>query len=125
MSYAFDHQEMLQTLLYRQYEPCNGIYHRTAWMAPKNPPPYFQQDLDKPEDLLDEAGWIDHDKDGTRDKVVDGRKVDFDFTILTTNVAPRVQICTLLKQDLERIGVRCKRVECERRGHHRRDDSIT
>jgi peptide/nickel transport system substrate-binding protein len=107
MSYAFDHQEMLQTLLYGQYEPCNGIYHRTAWMAPKNPPPYFQQDLDKAEDLLDEAGWIDHDKDGTRDKVIDGRNVDFDFTILTTNVAPRVQICTLLKQDLERIGVRC------------------
>lgn len=107
MSYAFDHQEMLQTLLYGQYEPCNGIYHRSAWMAPKKAPPYFTQDLDKAEDLLDAAGWTDHDNDGIRDKMIKGRKIDFDFTILTTNASPQVEICTLLKRDLERIGVRC------------------
>ena len=37
-------------------------------MFPKNGPQPYQQDLDKAEDLLDEAGWTDSDGDGIRDK---------------------------------------------------------
>jgi Bacterial extracellular solute-binding proteins, family 5 Middle. len=39
----------------------------------------YKQDLDKAEALLDEAGWIDRDNDGVRDKEIDGRSVPFDF----------------------------------------------
>lgn len=107
MSYAFDHEEMLNTLLYGLYEPSNGVFHRTAWMAPKNPPKPYRQDLDKAQDLLDEAGWEDHDGDGIRDKTIDGKKVNFDFTVVCSNQPVRVAICTLLKTNLEEIGVRC------------------
>jgi peptide/nickel transport system substrate-binding protein len=107
MSYAFDHKEMLEKLNYRLYEACNGIYHRDAWMAPKNPPKPYTQNLDKAEDLLDEAGWGDSDGDGIRDKTIDGRNVKFEFSIMTSETEEAVNICKLLKSNLEQIGILC------------------
>src|SRR5690606_10824185 len=36
MSYTFDYTELLDKLLYGLNEPSNGIFHHTAWMAPKD-----------------------------------------------------------------------------------------
>jgi peptide/nickel transport system substrate-binding protein len=108
MSYAFDHDEMLKNILYGLYESCRGIYHESAWMAPRRMPKPLHQDLDKAEELLDEAGWTDTDGDGYRDKEVDGRKVKFEFTLNIPNgsaTAPR--IAELLKDNLDQIGVSC------------------
>ena len=107
MSYAFNHEEMLQKLCYNLYEPCNGVFHSGAWMAPKNPPKPFQQDLDKAEELLDAAGWTDHDGDGIRDKMIGGKLVPFEFSILVSQAKLRIDICSLLKENLGQIGVTC------------------
>lgn len=107
MSYAFDHQELLSTLLYGLCEPCTGNFHPTSRWAPKNPPKPYQQDLDKAEELLDAAGWKDSDGDGVRDKRVNGKKVDFRFTVITNNRQDRIDICQLLSQSLDQIGVKC------------------
>lgn len=107
MSYAFDHDEMLDKLQYGLYEAATGIFHPTAWMAPKTPMKPYKQDLDKAEDLLDEAGWEDHDGDGIRDKEIKGRRVNFDFTILCSEDPERKKLCDLLKQNLSQIGVVC------------------
>ena len=107
MSYAFNYDEMLKTLCYGLYEPCNGIWNPRAWMAPKTPLPYYRQDLSKAEALLDEAGWSDHDGDGVRDKNIDGSLRRFEFTIQCANIPDRIAICELLKQNLDQIGVVC------------------
>jgi peptide/nickel transport system substrate-binding protein len=108
MSYAFDHEEMLKNICYGLYEPCRGIYHETAWMAPDPMPEALQQDLDKAESLLDEAGWTDTDGDGYRDKMIGNRKIKFEFTILFNSSSPTgPQICELLKSNLDQIGVQC------------------
>lgn len=107
MSHAFDYKEMHDVLNYGLYEPSNGIFHAGAWMAPKNPKPPYTQDLNKAEELLDNAGWIDHDGDGIRDKEIDGKSVKFEFSILCVNVADRVKYCTLLKENLAQIGINC------------------
>lgn len=107
MSYAFNHDEMLNKLCYGLYEPANGLFHPSAWMAPKKPLPYYKQDLNKAEELLDEAGWIDHDGDGIRDKEIDGRSVPFEFNIICVGVQLRIDICSLLKENLDQIGVIC------------------
>lgn len=107
MSYAFDHTEMLDKLLYGLNEPSNGIFHPTAWMAPKNAAPPYKQDLDKAEQLLDEAGWEDHDGDGIRDKEIGGKTKRFEFSLLVANVPERIKICNLLRQNLEQIGIIC------------------
>jgi peptide/nickel transport system substrate-binding protein len=95
MSYAMDYKELLERLRYGLDEQCTGVFHPTARWSPKPAPKPFVQDLDKAEQLLEEAGWTDSDGDGIRDKRIDGRKVNFEFTILTVNKQDRVDICTL------------------------------
>lgn len=107
MSYAYDYDEMFNALNYGLYERCNGIFHRTAWMYPKPAPQPYQQDLDKAEELLDEAGWEDSDDDGIRDKVIDGKRVKFEFTLLCPSIPDRIKYCTLMKECLGQIGVVC------------------
>ena len=106
MSYAFDHDGMLERLCYGLYKPAAGNFPDDSWMAPKKKPQPYKQDLDKAEALLDEAGWIDHDNDGIRDKEIDGRFVPFEFSMLVNQQPLRIAICTLLKESLEQVGVR-------------------
>ena len=106
MSYAFDYYEMLDKLCYGLYKPCAGNFAEDSWMAPKKKLEPYKQDLDKAEALLDEAGWIDHDNDGIRDKEIDGRLVPFEFSMLVNQQPLRIAICTLMKDCLDRIGVR-------------------
>jgi peptide/nickel transport system substrate-binding protein len=105
MSYAMDYKELLDKIYFGIYDPAGSHYHPGSPMHnPKAVP--FQQDLDKAEALLDEAGWKDTDGDGIRDKMVDGKKVPFEFTLLSGVGGTGEQVATLLKQDLEGIGVK-------------------
>ncbi|WP_417383514.1 peptide-binding protein [Gimesia sp.] len=108
MSYAFNHKEMLDELCYGLYQPCTGIYHETAWMSPKPMSKPYTQNLAKAEKLLDDAGWIDHDGDGIRDKEFDGKVIPFRFSIMTSSQPLSLSICTLLKENLAQIGVICE-----------------
>jgi peptide/nickel transport system substrate-binding protein len=76
-------------------------------MYPKTPLPRYRRDIAKAEALLDEAGWIDDDGDGVRDKLINGKRVKFEFTILCSTVPQRIAICNLLRQNLDEIGVKC------------------
>lgn len=109
MSCALDHEEMLKEICYGLYEPGTGIYHPTAWMAPKPAPQPYQQDLDRAEELLDEAGWTDSDGDGLRDKQIGGRKVNFEFSLIIGEGSKTAErIATLMAENLDQIGIRCR-----------------
>ncbi len=107
MSYAYDYDEMQNTLNYGLYERSNGIFHRTSSNYPKPAPTLYKQDLDKAEELLDAAGWEDSDGDGVRDKLIDGKRVKFEFTLLCPTISDRIKYCTLMKECLGQIGVVC------------------
>jgi peptide/nickel transport system substrate-binding protein len=108
MSHAMDYDEMLNTVLGGLASPCSGLFHPDAWMAARPAPQPFKQDLDKAEALLKEAGWEDHDGDGIRDKVIDGKTVKFDFDLICASADPDgIRICTLLKENLDRLGISC------------------
>ncbi|HEX3600415.1 MAG TPA: ABC transporter substrate-binding protein [Lacipirellulaceae bacterium] len=108
MSYAFDYDEFLKKITRNIYQPCQGTFHPDAWYFPKNggPKPY-QQDLDKAEDLLDAAGWKDTDGDGIRDKMINGHRVPFEFSLLTFQNETGIQCATLMKECLAKIGITC------------------
>lgn len=105
MTYAFDYDEMIKTITRSLYQQGQGTFHPTAWMFPKNPPELIKQDLDKAEDLLDEAGWTDSDGDGVRDKEINGQLVPFEFQLMTSQSETGIQVATLMKECLEQIGV--------------------
>jgi len=107
MSYAFDHREMLDSLFQGLYQPASGLFHPDSWLAPKKPTKLYQQDLDKAEALLDEAGWEDHDGDGIRDKEINGALKPFEFTIIVRQDPARIRCCELLKSSLDKIGIIC------------------
>jgi peptide/nickel transport system substrate-binding protein len=107
MSWAFDYDEFLKKITYDMYQPCQGMNHPTSWAFPKNGPQPYHQDLDKAEDLLDQAGWTDSDGDGIRDKEVNGRRMTFEFTLLTGQTETAMQCATLMKECLGKIGIIC------------------
>lgn len=107
MSLAFDYREMLDKQYYGLYQPCAGPFPPGTWWAPDPYPTEITQDIDKAEALLDEAGWTDSDGDGIRDKVIDGKTVKFEFTLIVTQIPDRVQLASLMRESLDRIGVVC------------------
>jgi peptide/nickel transport system substrate-binding protein len=107
MAYAMNYEEMLGDLCYGLYDQSTGMWNPSAWMYPKDPAGPFRQDLDKAEDLLDEAGWVDSDSDGVRDKEINGRRVPFEFSLMVSNKPDRIAICNLFRENLESIGVIC------------------
>ena len=107
MGYAFNHDELLKKHRYGLDEAATGIFHPASKWAPKNPSKPIKQDLDKAEELLAEAGWEDTDGDGILDKEVNGKRIPFDFTIITSNRQDRIDMCNLLKENLDSIGIVC------------------
>jgi peptide/nickel transport system substrate-binding protein len=107
MSWTMDYNEMLNTICQKLYDPCQGPYHPTAWFFPKDSPKPYHQDLKRAQELLDEAGWTDSDGDGIRDKEIDGRRVRFEFELLTYQTETALQSAILFKSCLDQIGIAC------------------
>jgi len=61
-------------------------------------------DPKKAQQLLASAGWADSDKNGTIDKTVNGKKVDFKFTLIHSN-KDNEKYYTMYKEDLKKAGI--------------------
>ncbi len=107
MSYAMDYEELLKVVCQGMYEQARGNFHPTSWAFPQDGPQPYKQDLERAAALLDEAGWTDSDGDGIRDKMIDGRRVPFEFTMLTYQTESGVMTATLMKMSLDQIGIVC------------------
>lgn len=107
MAHAMNYDEMINDLCFGLHSRCAGMFHPDSWMYPENPPKFIEYNLDKAEDLLDEAGWADSDGDGIRDKEINGRVVPFEFTLMVSQKPDRIAICNLLRENLESIGITC------------------
>ncbi|HWL11223.1 MAG TPA: ABC transporter substrate-binding protein, partial [Planctomicrobium sp.] len=107
MSYATNYEQILGKLCYGLYEQSLGLFPREAWMASQKERTPYKQDLAKAEQLLTEAGWVDTDGDGIRDKVINGQKVKFEFSIMCVNDQTRIDISTSLAESLGQLGIQC------------------
>ncbi len=69
--------------------------------------PIIKYNLEEAKKMLADAGWSDSDGDGILDKVINGQKTDFKFTImLTTASKPTVdQIAQIFISELKKIGI--------------------
>ena len=64
-------------------------------------------DLERAADLLTQAGWVDSDGNGVRDKVVDGNNLEFSFTMTCYGYRQEFMAAMeMYKSDLESIGIR-------------------
>ncbi len=71
--------------------------------------PFLEYDLNKSNELLTLAGWIDTDNDGIRDKSIDGEITPFSFQLnyISGNQSTE-DMCLLMKESYAQIGVDCQ-----------------
>lgn len=82
-----------------------GIQVPLSWYAPQWWPedlPYLEYDLDLARSLLDEAGWVDSDGDGIREK--DGITLD-NLRIVTTENTLRNNYQLVIQEALAEVGI--------------------
>jgi len=104
LSYAINRQEIIDKILFSAAVPISShIFYKSKFINDKLPQiPY---DVEKAKQLLDEAGWKDSDGDGIRDKMIDGKKVDFKFTFMNNNNPKRKKVMLIIIESLKQIGI--------------------
>lgn len=66
----------------------------------------LEYDLEKSRTLLTDAGWVDSDGDGIREKMVDGKKVLASYELMIFADAPSFQtIAEIVKENCRKVGV--------------------
>ncbi len=97
--FALDRQAISDQLLAGTVSPTDSIYAGSPFEDPNLG--VVTTDLDEANRLLDEAGWVDSNGDGTRDK--DG--VELELRYSSTNAGWRNQIQAVVQQQLAAVGI--------------------
>jgi peptide/nickel transport system substrate-binding protein len=99
IAYATDRYSITEDLLLGLTEPATTYWHNTAANDPSLEP--FPYDPDEARRLLDEAGWVDSNSDGTRDK--DGVELVLAYGTTTREIRQDTQ--AVLQQNLAEVGI--------------------
>jgi peptide/nickel transport system substrate-binding protein/microcin C transport system substrate-binding protein len=94
---------MIKKFEYGMSLPATGPWYQQSMFASPRVKP-FPFDPKAALKLLREEGWKDSDKDGVLDKVIDGKKTDFRFTIVGAS-KDREKYMTIYREDLKKIGI--------------------
>jgi len=106
LSHSVPIDQIIETVFLGLAIPCNGPFQMGSPGNDKSIQP-LKFDLELAGKLLDEAGWVDSDMDGLRDKVVNGTKVDASYTMMMFSESPSFQrIGTIVQENQRKIGVK-------------------
>lgn len=97
--YALDRNAITEELLVGATSPTDSVYAMSPFELDSLG--VIERDLDEANRLLDEAGWVDSDGDGIRDK--DGVALEFRYS--TTNAQWRNNIQAVVQQQLAEVGI--------------------
>lgn len=106
MTHAFNRQQIVDKVFLGLGEVISG---ESPPNSPRSDPTIrpYPFDLEKAKALLAEAGWKDSDGDGLVDKVIEGKRTPFDFTLLIYAGMPEYSaMANIFKEDLLKIGVK-------------------
>ncbi len=103
LAQLFNRELMIEKFFYNKYLPATGPWYRQAPDADPNVKP-VKFDPAAAKEKLKKSGWVDSDKDGVLDRQVDGKKVDFRFTLLHGG-GEWEKYLTIYKEDLKKSGI--------------------
>lgn len=101
LTLLIDRERLVQRLMYGQAQVVSGpgFPPHPSYDASIAPWPYDPREAAQ---LLDQAGWIDHDGDGIRDK----EGVTFRFTFLYRSGSPMGEaLASILREDFLKVGI--------------------
>lgn len=105
LAHCVDVQEIIDVLLYGYAKPIASFVHPSKEHYNKSLQP-IEYNLELARKYLDEAGWIDTDGDGIRDKVIRGVKTPLKLSIkYNSGNDTREKICLFLKDNAKAIGI--------------------
>jgi peptide/nickel transport system substrate-binding protein len=99
LAMGFDREKITQDLLFGLTKPAATFWDGSAWANPEIKP--YPYDPEQAKTLLDEAGWVDSNGDGTRDK--DGQELVLRY--ITTTRPVRMDTQAVVQQQLKEIGI--------------------
>jgi len=97
---AFNREKLVQDLLLGRTAVAATLWDNTPWVDPSIKP--YPYDPEKAKQLLDEAGWVDSNGDGTRDK--DGVELVLKYGTTTREIRQDTQ--AVAQQDLAQVGIK-------------------
>lgn len=108
LSYLVNRKTLIEKISFGYAVPIqSSIYYKQT--------KYFNADLpeipfdpNKAKQLLTEAGWMDSDRDGILDKVINGKKMDFKFTFLINTNPTRKQTLLVISDELKKVGIQAE-----------------
>lgn len=105
LSHLVDRNKIIQTIMLGFAKPLNGPVYPDRPEYDKTLTSY-EFSPEKARQLLTDAGWRDSDGDGRLDKVINGKKTDFAFS-MTVNVGNEIRenIALLLSDELKKLGI--------------------
>lgn len=105
MSYLVDRNKLIQSVVLGFGKLTNSPVYADRPEYDKSLVPY-DYNSDKARKLLSEAGWSDSDGDGLLDKVINGKKTNFTFSMMV-NIGNEIRnnIALLLSDELKKIGI--------------------
>lgn len=103
LSLLLNRDFIIDKFMHNLYKPAVGPWYPSSMYAdPSVKPDKFAPA--KALALFREAGWSDSNKDGVLDKMINGKRVDFRFTIIT-GADETIKILTTYKEDAKKVGV--------------------
>ncbi|MFZ4402751.1 MAG: peptide-binding protein [Pseudobdellovibrionaceae bacterium] len=103
LAHLMNREEMNKKFRYGLSDLAAGPIYLQSEYAPKGLKA-LGFDPKKAQQLLVKAGWQDSDKDGILDKTVNGKKMDFKFTLIYAG-KDNEKYYTLYKEDLKKAGI--------------------
>lgn len=105
LSQLVDRKSLINKVLYGQAVPIQSHITYTDKKLLNSDLKEITYAPDKAKQILTEAGWKDSDGDGILDKIIDGKKTDFKFTILFNNSPVRKKILLIYIDALKSAGI--------------------
>ena len=106
IAYALDRKDIISKVYLNNAETVDVPIQSNCWLYDSRYRIY-DYDPNKALRLLQEEGWEDTDRDGVLDKIIDEKKVDLTFSLMTNSDNDfRRDSVELIAKQLETIGIR-------------------
>jgi len=100
-AYLYNREKMMDKLFFNEYEFLDSFYPNSPYENPDNPK--MRYNPDKAVELLEEAGWLQKNRDSQGWLVKDGKRFEVSLN-LTQKSSERIY--TILQEDLKDVGIK-------------------